>query len=109
LTAKKSGLPSPHGFPHSSQMTPGFSLLLSAGHRIRSTRKAHCTLLLAIFAKSSTGRPVSLGARDTSAEIYTYMDSSNQVRLVLDVPLSGTVFSEGSEFPELSHQPGLTK
>lgn len=66
-------------------------------------------LLLAIFARSSTGQPVSLGAKNTSAVIYTYTDSSNLVRLVLDVPLSGTVFSEGSEFPELSLQRGLTR
>lgn len=109
MTTEKSVPPSLTGFLRSYPKTLGSSLLPSAGHRIRSIRRVPCILLLAIFGKSSTGQPVSLGARDTSAVIYTYMDSSNRVRLVLDVPLSGKVFSEGSEFPELSLQTGLTR
>jgi len=111
LTAKRSdGLSRTGSLPSSTaHANRGSSLLPFAGHRIRSTRKASLLALVAIFEPSVSGPPVSLGASHTKAVIYTYMDSSNQVRLALDVPLRGIAFSEGSEFPELSHQTGLTK
>jgi len=100
LTAKESGQLSLDGYLPSSwgnQNPRGSSLLPSAAHLTRTTRKLRCIVLLGIFAGSAPAPPVSLGLSDTSAVISTYMDSSHQVRLVLDVPLLGTSFTRASE------------
>lgn len=112
MQAKKSEQPLLDGFLPSSSTSRnhlGSSLLPSAGRQTRTTRKLRCIVLAAIFAKSASGQPVSLGAKNTSAVISTYMDSSHQVRLVLDVPLRGVSFTEGLEDLGSSPPRGLTR